>query len=74
LQRNAFRYGFFQNPNLNEPWRWEFKPLIASLLSIILWLLDLLNHLLVADNFGLEMKEQKMNQRQTREGLSMSKV
>ncbi|MCA9933408.1 MAG: D-alanyl-D-alanine carboxypeptidase family protein, partial [Anaerolineales bacterium] len=46
LSHNAFRYGFFQNPNINEPWHWEFNPLIASILRIVQWLLDLLEPLI----------------------------
>ena len=46
LKHNAFRYGFFQNPNINEPWHWEFSPPVASILRIIQWILELLEPLI----------------------------
>ncbi len=46
LRRNAFRYGFFQNRSITEPWHWEYRPLIALILRIIQALLDLLEPLI----------------------------
>ncbi|HYE14413.1 MAG TPA: DUF4157 domain-containing protein [Pyrinomonadaceae bacterium] len=34
LQRNAASYAFLQNPNLNEPWHWEFNLNVAVNLLI----------------------------------------
>jgi hypothetical protein len=42
LLANAMRFGFVQNPDLNEPWHWEFSPLPASLI----WILQLMEALL----------------------------
>ncbi len=46
LQGKAARYGFFQNPNLNEPWHWEFSKVLSSISRIIQLLLDLLEPLI----------------------------
>lgn len=49
LTANAARYGFAQNPRLNEPWHWEFHPTPAppGLLEIIgQWLLKIIEWLI----------------------------
>lgn len=46
LWRNAPQYGFMRNPDINEPWHWEFRPTSALVVRFIRWLLDLLDSLL----------------------------
>jgi hypothetical protein len=45
LWRNAPSYGFMRNPDINEPWHWEFRPRLALVLQLLRWLLDLVDSL-----------------------------
>jgi hypothetical protein len=46
LWENAPNYGFLPNPNINEPWHWEFRPGTALVLRFLRWLLPMLDRLL----------------------------
>ncbi|WP_319549544.1 DUF4157 domain-containing protein [Desulfogranum marinum] len=43
LWQNAPRYGFMRNPDINEPWHWEFRPTPALVMRFIRWLLNFLD-------------------------------
>lgn len=53
LQGNAARFGFVQNPDLNEPWHWEYRPGLALLIRFLRWLAEILRRF-----FGLEAPAQ----------------
>jgi LAS superfamily LD-carboxypeptidase LdcB len=38
LQRHAISYGFVQNPNIHEPWHWEYNQTLALILDFFRWL------------------------------------
>jgi hypothetical protein len=61
LQRNAAGYGFVQNPNLNEPWHWEFNNLLFLIQRLIEWAIGTLDRILsvVRDFLGLERDRQR---------------
>jgi hypothetical protein len=46
LWQNAPRFGFMRNPDINEPWHWEFHPDEALMLRFIRVLLEVLDALL----------------------------
>jgi hypothetical protein len=49
LRANAARYGFVQNPQLNEPWHWEYRPLRALFIRFILWLRQILRRFFLGE-------------------------
>jgi hypothetical protein len=42
LQRHALSYGFVQNPNIHEPWHWEYNQTLDLMLEFFRWLEDVL--------------------------------